>query len=116
MNQTKKVILFCLLILQLTGCAVRKYRPVAISPAETASRLEARSLQDPGLRKFLERNLGRQLTPWPPQRWDVNTLTLAALYFSPEMEMARARAEAAESAFVTTGPRPNPSLSGQPCV
>jgi cobalt-zinc-cadmium efflux system outer membrane protein len=116
MDSTKKVILFCLVVLPLTGCAVRKYRPSPISPAETASRLESRSLQDPGLREFLEKTLGHPLASWPLRSWDANTLTLAALYFSPEMEMARARAEAAESAVVTAGARPNPSFSVQPGV
>jgi len=116
MNQTKKLILLCLVFLTLTGCAVRRYQPAPISPAETAFRLEARNLRDAGLRQFLEKNLGHQLSPWPVESWDLSTLTLAALYFSPEMEIARARTEAAEATVVTAGARPNPSLSVHPGV
>jgi outer membrane protein TolC len=56
------------------------------------------------------------LSAWPLESWDVNTLTLAALYFSSDMEMARARTQVAEAAVVTAGARPNPSLSVQPGV
>jgi outer membrane protein TolC len=116
MKHTKEMILLCLMTLELAGCAVRRYQAAPISPTETASRLEGRSLQDSDLREFLEKNLGHQLSAWPLESWDVNTLTLAALYFSSDMEMARARTEVAEAAVVTAGARPNPSLSVQPGV
>src|SRR5713101_5697580 len=116
MNRSRALILLSVMNLALTGCATRKFKPAPISPAETAFRLEARNLRDPGLRQFLEKNLAHQLSPWPMQSWDLSALTLAALYFSPELEMARARTEAAEAAVVTAGARPNPSLSVQPGV
>jgi outer membrane protein TolC len=116
MNQTKKLTLLCLATLGLTGCAVRRYQPAPISPTDTASLLESRNLQDPGLREFLEKNIGHSLSPWPLESWDLSTLTLAALHFSPELRMARARTEAAEAAVVTAGARPNPSVSVQPGV
>ena len=116
MNPKKRLILLCLAIVALNGCAVRRYQPAPISASESASRLDSRTLQDPDLREFLQKNLGYQPSPWPPQRWDLSTLTLAALYFSPEMEIERARTEAAEAAVVTAGARPNPSLSVHPGV
>ncbi len=90
MNRSRALILLSVMNLALTGCATRKYKPAAISPAETASRLESRSLQGSDLREFLEKNLGHQLSPWPVKSWDLKELTLAALYFSPELEIARA--------------------------
>src|SRR5713226_2308128 len=116
MNRSRALILLSVMNLALTGCATRKFKPAPISPAETAFRLEARNLRDPGLRQFLEKNLGHQLSPWPVESWDLSTLTLAALYFSPEMEIARARTEAAEATVVTAGARTNPSLSVHPGV
>ncbi len=116
MSQRKTLILLLLTIQALSGCATRRYRPAPISPAQTASRLQGRSLEDPGLREFLEKNLGHPLSPWPPQSWDLSTLALAALYFSPELEMARARSEAAEAGVITAGAHPNPILSVQPGV
>jgi hypothetical protein len=53
--------LFAALI--LTGCAARRYQPAPIVPTETASRLETRSLADPGLHAFVEKNAGHTLAP-----------------------------------------------------
>jgi outer membrane protein, heavy metal efflux system len=103
--------------LLLVACAApRRYQPAPISPAETAARLETRSLLDPGLKQFLDRNLASPLAEWPPRAWDLPKLTLAALYFSPAMDEARARATAAEAAITTAGARPNPTVSLAPGI
>jgi cobalt-zinc-cadmium efflux system outer membrane protein len=116
MNATKRSILLCLVIVALDGCAAQRYRAAGISPSESEARLENRSLQDPELRQYLENNLGHQLTPWPPKSWDLGSLTFAAFYFSPEMEMAGAQTNVAEAAVITAGARPNPTLSVSPGV
>jgi outer membrane protein TolC len=46
----------------------------------------------------------------PMQAWDLDTLTLAAFYFSPELDVARAQAGVSQAAIQTAGQRPNPSL------
>jgi outer membrane protein TolC len=56
------------------------------------------------------------VSPWPLKTWDLQTLSLAALYFNPALEAARARAAGAEAALVTAGARPNPSLSIAPGI
>jgi outer membrane protein TolC len=56
------------------------------------------------------------VSPWPPKTWDLQTLSLAALYFNPALESARARAAGAEAALVTAGARPDPSLSIAPGI
>jgi outer membrane protein TolC len=116
MARPKKIALLCLVFLPLIGCAVRRYQPAPLSPIDTAARLESRNMQDPGLREFLQKNIGHALSPWPMESWDLSTVTLAALYFRPELEMARARTESAEAAVVTAGARPNPSFTTQPGV
>lgn len=102
--------------LALAGCAVEKYRAAPIAPAATARQLESRRLADPGLRQFVEKNLGHAIAPWPPEKWDLETLTLAAFYFNPQLEIARARAAEASAAILTAGARPNPTLSVRPGV
>ncbi|MCX7826831.1 MAG: TolC family protein [Verrucomicrobiae bacterium] len=91
----------------LCGCASFKDKPLA--PAKTAADFEARSLDDAGLRRFVESNLHQRVTSW-----NLPALTLAALYFHPDMDVARARWGAAEAAKVTAGQRPNPTLSVSP--
>jgi len=116
MNVSKRVVGIGAIIL-IAGCApVQRYRPGALSPAEIASNLAARSLSDPGLRRFIEQNLGHELSPWPPQAWDLRLLTLAAFYFNPVLDAARARAAAAEAAIVTAGARPNPTITLTPGI
>src|SRR5438046_7328417 len=90
-----------LLALSLIGCARFESRP--ITPSETAAALEGRRLDDAGLKKFLETNLGRALEAWPLVSWDLKTLTLAALYFHPSPAPARGQSQAAEPRAPTTG-------------
>jgi outer membrane protein TolC len=68
------------------------------------------------LQAFIEENVGHPVAPWPPKTWDLGTLSLAALYFNPTLESARARVAQAQAAVVTAGARPNPSLSVAPGI
>jgi len=98
MSRTRRVTFVCIVLFFMGGCTpVQRYRPAPLAPAQTASSLAARSLNDPGLRRFVEQNLGHELNPWPPQGWDLPMLTLAAFYFSPELDTARTRVVAAEA-------------------
>ena len=103
-------------ILSLAGCAVQRYQAAPIVASDIASRLESRNLADTGLQSFEEKNLGHPMSPWPPKSWDLQTLTLAALYFNPALDLARARVEGTEASIVTAGERPNPTLGISPGV
>jgi len=100
------------LVAALTGCAVQKYHPAPISPAANAASLQSRTLQDEGLHSYFEKQL--HLTPgqWPLKQWSLPELTLAAFYYSPALEIARARVAEADAAVITAGAGPNPVLSG----
>lgn len=103
--------------LLMAACApVQRYRPVPLSPTETASSLEARTLLDSGLRRYIEQHGGQKLGTWPPEAWDLRLLTLAAFYFNPALNASRARVAAAEAAITTAGARLNPTLSMTPGV
>src|SRR6266852_170272 len=116
MNAIRKGIASLSGIFLLAGCAVQRYRPAPIVASTTASGFESRSLADPGLQSFEEQNLGHPVSPWPLKTWDLQTLSLAALYFNPALEVARARVAGTEAALVTAGARPNPSLSVAPGI
>jgi outer membrane protein, heavy metal efflux system len=83
-------------------------------PEKTAQEFEARSLSSLTLKQFVEKNLGRQVTPWPPAKWDMDMLTLAAFYYNPSLDNARWKWKEAEAGIITAGGRPNPSLSLSP--
>ncbi len=100
----------------LAGCAVQRYQPSPIVAATTATQFEARNLADPELRSFIDNTLGHPVSSWPPQKWDLQMLSLAALYFNPALDTARARATTAEGAVVTAAARPNPTFDLVPGV
>lgn len=116
MRDRWKLAVPALLMLGLAGCAAEKYQPAPLVPARTATELESRNLEDPGLRQYMERTLGHPLAAWPLESWDLQTLTLAALYFNPQIQVARAGAEVAQAGEITAGERPNPSLSLTPGI
>jgi outer membrane protein TolC len=100
----------------IAGCKVRPYRPMPLSPQASASVLESRSLADPGLHAFEDAYLGTPSSEWPPRPWTFQSLSLAALYFSSDLEEARARLAEARAAVTTAGARPNPTLGITPGV
>src|SRR5689334_1005441 len=93
----------------LCGCTRFESRPLA--PAATADALEARSLTDSHFRAFLETNLHHQIESWPLTKWDFEALTLAAFYYHPGLDLARAQWASASAGMKTAGGRPNPVLA-----
>ena len=96
----------------LPGCAT--YQPKPLSAEKSVADFTARTLRDTALRPFLETNLHRRLDAWPPAAWDFSTLTLAAFYYHPDLDVARAQWHTARAGRVTAGQRPNPTVSLQP--
>ena len=96
----------------LAGCV--HYQPQPLAPEKSAAQLEARQLDDAGLRTFVEKNLGRPLAGWPPQRWNLELLTLAAYYYQPDLDVARAQWRVVQAGEKTAGGRPNPTLALTP--
>jgi cobalt-zinc-cadmium efflux system outer membrane protein len=105
-----KIVVATCALCTLAGCAVQRYQPAPLSPAKTASSLHTRSLDDPGLHEFLQKT--GAATVWPIQQWDLVHLTLAAFYYNPSIDIARARLSEAEAGVVTASARPNPILNG----
>jgi len=107
-----RILLVPLAVGVLAGCA--RFEPRPIAPADTASQLDQRRLDAPALKSFLEQNLHRELAPWPLAAWDLKTLTLAAYYYQPSLDLARAQWAVARGGEITAGQRPNPSLNVTP--
>ncbi|MGA2399163.1 MAG: TolC family protein [Steroidobacteraceae bacterium] len=98
----------------LAGCTAQHYHPAPIVADRAAMAFEARRLSDPGLRAFAEQILGP--SAWPPAFWDYRTLSLAALYFNPTLDAARARIAESQAQLLTAGARPNPNLALTPGI
>lgn len=96
-------------ILVLASCASIPSRPLV--PATSAAALEARSLDGPRLQAFLAAS---DVPTTPTVPWDLRRLTLAAVYFHPDLEVADARLGIAQAAIRTAAQRPNPSFNLTP--
>src|SRR5436305_857804 len=96
----------------LVGCA--RFHPRPLDPARNAERLQARTLSDPDLRMFIETNSQLKLVIWPTNAWDFETLTWAAFYFHPGLDVARAQWAVAQGGQTTAAQRPNPVLTATP--
>jgi outer membrane protein TolC len=88
-----------------TGCSGLDSAP--LDPVRSEAEFRVRRLDDPGLLGWLEANRVSA-----PSRWTLETLTLAAFYFHPELDVARARLLAARGAATTAAALPNPVLHG----
>lgn len=102
------MIFICTSAITLSGCA--SFSPKPLEPSQKASEFESRSLDSPELKSFLEENLRREIKEWPAKKWGFDELAFAALYFSPDMDVARARWGVAEAGIKSAAARPNPSV------
>ncbi|HEX3728970.1 MAG TPA: TolC family protein [Opitutaceae bacterium] len=97
--------------LALTGCShYARYEARPLDPAAAGAAFEGRSLSDPGLRQFLERN-GRTPAAWPLPSWHFEDLCWAAFYYNPSLGVARAQWAAARAGIDVAAARPNPTVS-----
>jgi outer membrane protein TolC len=116
MNAIGKRLTLLLAIFCMEGCAVQRYQPSPLVASATALQFESRGLADDGLRSFEEKNLSQPVSSWPPKTWNLQTLSLAALYFNPALDLARARLARADAALVMASARPNPTLGISPGI
>jgi outer membrane protein TolC len=93
----------------LTGCV--HFQPKPVVPSDTLAAFETRTLDAPGLQRFFEANHQAWTSP---AQWEINTLTLVAFYYHPDLDLARSGAAVAQAGIVTAGERPNPSVSVAP--
>ncbi|MHB8529708.1 MAG: TolC family protein, partial [Caulobacteraceae bacterium] len=73
-----------------------------------ATSLEARTLDDPRLGAFLTATAPATANGRPV--WDLEALTLAAVYFHPDLQVAYAKLATARAAVITARERPNPTV------
>ena len=96
----------------LSGCATFKSEP--LNPASNGARLENRTLTETAVREFLEVNLNRRFSEWPPTAWDFEALAGAAIFYHPSLELARAQWRVALGGDRTAAGRLNPTISAVP--
>ncbi len=101
------ILVLALLAAAASSCI--RFHAKPLQPAKILEDFEARRLTASELRDFLLAN--GEAKDWPPAAWDLRSLTLAALYFHPDMDVARAQWGVAQGGRITAGERPNPVLN-----
>lgn len=95
-----------------SGCV--HYKPKPLAPAQNARKLESRSLSETGLQAFIETNAPGLVKGWPMREWDLQALTLAAFYYHPSLDVARAQWRVSQAGIQTAAGRPNPTITAGP--
>jgi cobalt-zinc-cadmium efflux system outer membrane protein len=92
-----------------SGCV--HYQAVPLQPKESAEQFAARQLNDPHLAEEVRPLLPQAATVWPPREWDRAELLAVALVQNPELQVARAQAQAVLAHEITAAQSPNPDLT-----
>ncbi len=100
------------LLTGLSGCA--SYQPKPLSATENMAGFSRRTVDSAELRNFIQTQRGHPITVWPLKSWTLGDLTLVALHYHPELELARAQWSGARARAITAGAYPNPDLSFLP--
>jgi outer membrane protein, heavy metal efflux system len=95
------------IVLLAAGCV--RFHPKPTTAAQTMDDFEARRFDAPEIVNYARSIPG--IGNWPPLTWDLRTLTLAAMYYSPDLDVARAQWGVAQAGRITAGERPNPTGS-----
>lgn len=101
-----RIVVSGLAALALWGCSAPEPHP--LDPGKSEAEFRARTLEDEGLRRFVDAGPGAVAGAFPPASWDLDALTLVAFYYQPELDVARARLGQAKAAGLTAGMWPNP--------
>lgn len=95
-------------LLAFAGGGCVRFHGEPVSSEKSGAEFNARTLTDAGLRSFLKTN------GVSGEVWDFNSLALAAFYYHPSLDVARATWAVASAGKKTAGQRPNPILSVAP--
>lgn len=108
MSKWTGVVCLSIVLLPAAGCI--RYRARPIEPRDAEREFRSRSLDNPELRAFAAKQAGAK-SPWPPSALDLESFSLTALYYSPELNLARARIRSADAAVVTARGGINPAIA-----
>lgn len=115
MRNALVTLVLAFVLVSQAGCA--NYKPAPLSAQSNAAAIEARSLNNPRLHRFIEAALPSAKGADPVVEnaskftWGLTALTLAALYYHPNLDIARSKLTEARAAVATAAEIPNPSLS-----
>lgn len=99
--------------LLFTGCAEFQGRKLA--PEHSAAELQQRSLASPELLNFIQ-SVTAEKSVNVGQTWNLDRLTLAAIFYHPDLAVARTQTQWAVAGIKTAEQRPNPFITISPTM
>lgn len=101
---------FSLFVYCLSGCS-RLYQAQPIPQQENIETIQQATPTQEDFRKFVAEYYPN--SPWPISAWDIDSLTLSALFFHPSLKVAKSDYAVALAGITAAGLRPNIGLNGQ---
>jgi outer membrane protein, heavy metal efflux system len=98
----------CGIVVLLAACTAPAPSPLQADAVSRA--LQQRRLDDPRLLRFIASATAGRTSEPAPFRWDLDRLVLAALYFHPDLGIARSRLQIARAHARVVRARPTPSM------
>ena len=95
----------------LAACTNEKYQAKPINQQHTAAKIFAKDPLSADFKAYLIKQ-GYQEGELPFTSWDLNELTLSALYHHPKLDIAKAQLALANAQLKTASQKQNPTLSG----
>lgn len=116
-SRTSKTVIFkaCGIVLLgglsivVPGCGFQEYIAKPLKPAEIAEKFAQRQVDNQQFHDYLIAN-GYSAEQLPIQTWNADELIYCALFFNPNLDVARAQWRSAEAAKMTAALRPLPGL------
>lgn len=99
-----------ILIALLPACAYQTYTPKPIDLATVTRDIGARDPFSTDFQIYLQAQ-GYEAAQLPPEQWGLNEFIYSALFFHPDLDVARANWRAAQAGETVAAQRPNPGIS-----
>ncbi|RKZ49786.1 MAG: hypothetical protein DRQ48_02970 [Gammaproteobacteria bacterium] len=102
-----KNLLVAVFVSAMSSCAFQEYEQAPIETNQTINNLVSRDVNEPGFTEFLQEN---GISQWPVKQWSFEEITLAALYFNPQIEAEFAEFSLSEAQALLLLQRENPVI------
>jgi outer membrane protein TolC len=95
----------------MTGCGFQEYIAKPLNTSEMTEKFARRQVDDQQFHDYLVAN-GYDLSKLPIHKWGADELVYCALFFNPNLDVARAQWRSTEAAKMTAAVRPLPNVKG----
>ncbi|MGB1800918.1 MAG: TolC family protein [Gammaproteobacteria bacterium] len=105
-----KSCLVFILVFILSACAKQQYVSESIDIQQNVEDIVLKDHRSQQFKSFLEQHQFPS-DNWPITQWDLNSLTLAAVYFNEKVNVAKSELEIQKAGEIIAGQRPNPTVA-----